>query len=79
MVKLYVRGDGVKENKTVGVALLLMSATMDPSPQNNAKKNITGTRGLTPQIIAAAQTLSDEMSEAKNMLVPLDAYLKKGE
>lgn len=76
---LYVRGDGVKENKTAGVALLLMSATMDPSPQNNAKRNITGTRGLTPQMIAEAQELSDEMSKAKSLLVPLDAYLKKGE
>ena len=74
---LYVRGDGVKEDKTLGVALLLISATMDPSPENNAKKNITATRGLTPEIIAAAQALSDEMSDAKSLLVPLDTYLKK--
>jgi|GEM_PF-620166 len=76
---LYVRGDGVKENKTAGVALLLMSATRDPSPQNNAKQNITGTRGLTPEMIAAAQALVGEMSSAKNLLVPLDQYLEKAE
>lgn len=74
---LYIRGQGVKENKTAGVALLLVSATKDPSPENNAKRNITATRGLTPEIITAAQTLSTEMSGAKDLLVPLDAYLKK--
>jgi TPR repeat protein len=74
---LYVRGQGVKENKTAGMALLLISATKDPSPENNAKRNITATRGLTPEMIAAAQALSTEMSGAKNLLVPLDAYLKK--
>lgn len=74
---LYVRGQGVKENKTAGIALLLVSATMDPSPANNAKRNITATRGLTPDMIAAAQTLSAEMSSAKNLLVPLDAYLQQ--
>ena len=61
------------------VALLLVSATVDPSPANNAKQNITGTRGLTAEMIAAAQTLSGEMSDAKNLLVPLDQYLKKKE
>ena len=76
---LYVRGDGVKENKIAGVALLLVSATVDPSPANNAKQNITGTRGLTAEMIAAAQALSGEMSDAKNLLVPLDQYLKKKE
>ena len=75
---LYVRGEGVKENKTAGVALLLVSATKDPSPQNLAKKNIASTRGLNVEMITAAQKLSGEMSEAKNLLVPLDAYLKKG-
>jgi len=75
---LYVRGQGVKENKTAGVALLLVSAMKDPSPQNHAKKNIASTRGLTAEMIAASQTLSGEMSQAKNLLVPLDAYLKKG-
>jgi TPR repeat protein len=74
---LYVRGQGVKENKTAGVALLLVSATRDPSPQNNAKKNITATRGLTAEMIAAAQTLSGEMTDAKNLLVPLDQYVKQ--
>jgi TPR repeat protein len=76
---LYVRGQGVKENKVAGVALLLVSATVDRSPENNAKKNISGTRGLTAEMIAEAQTLSGKMSCAKNVLVPLDAYLKKGE
>jgi hypothetical protein len=76
---LYVRGQGVKENKTAGVALLLMSATRDTSPQNHAKRNITGTRGLSAEMIAAAQSLSGEMSSAKNLLVPLDQYLKNVE
>ena len=74
---LYVRGQGVKENKTAGMALLLVSVAKDPSPQNHAKRNITATRGLTPEMIAAAQALSAEMGSAKNLLVPLDAYLKK--
>jgi hypothetical protein len=74
---LYVRGQGVKENKTAGMALLLLSATKDPSPQNNAKRNIAATRGLTAEMVTAAQALSTEMGSAKNLLVPLDAFLKK--
>jgi TPR repeat protein len=74
---LYIRAQGVKENKTAGVALLLVSVTKDPSPENNAKRNITATRGLTPELITAAQALSAEMSDTKNLLVPLDAFLKK--
>ena len=31
---LYVRGQGVKENKVAGVALLIWWATLDPSPEN---------------------------------------------
>jgi TPR repeat protein len=76
---LYVRGQGVKENTIAGLALLLVSATMDPSPQNHAKQNIASTRGLTTDMITAAQTLSNEMSDAENVLVPLDQYLKKTE
>jgi hypothetical protein len=74
---LYVRGQGVKANKVAGVALLLMSTTLDTSPENQAKKNITATRGLSAAMVTEAQALSDEMSKAKNMLVPLDKYLKK--
>ena len=74
---LYVRGQGVKENKVAGVALLLVSATMDASPENHARQNISATRGLTTQMIAEAQTLSGEMSSAQNLLVPLDQYLKE--
>jgi TPR repeat protein len=76
---LYVRGQGVKENKTAGVALLLVSATQDASPQNNARQNIAGTRGLNTEMIAAAQTLSGELSSAENLLVPLDQYLQTAE
>ena len=76
---LYVRGQGVKENKVAGVALLLVSATLDPSPENHAKRNITATRGLTTEMITAAQALSGELSSAKNLLVPLDQYLKESE
>ena len=72
---LYVRGDGVKVNKIAGVALLLRSFTMDNSPANHAKMNISSTKGLTPELIAAAQQLSDELGESQN-LIPLDQYLK---
>ena len=73
---LYVRGQGVKENKVVGAALLLWSATLDPSPQNHAKQNLATTRGLTTEMIVAAQELSKEFS-AKNLLVPLDQALSE--
>lgn len=76
---LYLRGQGVKENAIAGLALLLVSATMDASPQNHARQNIAATRGLTTDMIAAAQTLSTEMGSAKNVLVPLDQYLEKTE
>jgi TPR repeat protein len=76
---LYVRGDGVKENKVAGVALLLMSATLDPSPQNLAKKNITATRGLTAAMVTESRALTDELTSAKDLQVPLDQYLKKSE
>jgi len=74
---LYLRGQGVSENTIAGLALLLVSATMDPSPQNHAKQNIASTRGLTTDTIAAAQTLSTEMGNAENVLVPLDQYLEE--
>jgi hypothetical protein len=76
---LYVRGQSVKENTVAGVALLLLSATMDSSPGNNAKQNIAGIRGLTPGMIDAAKTLFTEMGNAENLLVPFDQYLKKTE
>jgi hypothetical protein len=76
---LYMRGQGVKENKVVGVALLLMSATLDSSPENHAKQNIAATRGLTSEMVVEAQTLFDELSSTKNLLVPLDHYLKESE
>jgi TPR repeat protein len=74
---LYLRGDGVKIDKVAGVALLLQSATLDSSPENCAKRNLATTRGLTAETIAAAQKLSSEMSDPKNMLVPLDQYLNR--
>ena len=76
---LYIRGDGVKENKVAGIALLLQSVAMDPSPQNNAKQNITGTAGLTADMITEARALSEKLSKAENMLDPLDEYLKHSE
>ena len=76
---LYVRGQGVKENTVAGVALLLLSATMDSSPGNNAKQNIASIRGLTPDMIDAAKSLFTEMGSAENVLVPFDQYLKKTE
>jgi TPR repeat protein len=74
---LYVRGQGVRENKVVGVALLLRSATLDPSPENHAKQNLAATRGLTAEMIAAAQALSEELGSAKNLLVTLDQALSE--
>lgn len=74
---LYIRGQGVKENKVAGLALLLVSATMDSSPQNHAKQNISTTRGLTSEMIAEAQALAQELSSANNFLTPLDNYLKE--
>jgi len=76
---LYVRGQGVRENKVAGVALLLVSATRDSSPSNNAKNNISSTRGLTAKVITAAQTLSAEMTSGKNLLVLLDRFLENAE
>jgi uncharacterized protein len=76
---LYVRGQGVKENKIAGVALLLVSATLDPSPANRAKQNLSGTRGLTTEMVAAAQALSQKFGNTNNLLVPLDEYLKGSE
>lgn len=74
---LYVRGQGVQENKVAGVALLLVSAAMDPSPQNHAKRNISSTKDLTTAMITEAQSLAQELSTAPNLLVPLDNYLKQ--
>jgi TPR repeat protein len=76
---LYVRGQGVKENKIAGVALLLVSATLDPSPENHAKQNLSSTPGLTSEMVVAARALSGEFSSAKNLLVPLDQYLMESE
>lgn len=76
---LYVRGDGVKENQVAGVALLLISATADPTPQNNAKQNIASTRGLTTEMIVEAQTLAGEWTSGQNFLEQLDQYLEKAQ
>jgi TPR repeat protein len=74
---LYVRGDGVKINRVAGMALLLQSVTLDNSSENLARNNLSSIRGLTSEIIAAAQKLAAEMSDAKNLLVPLDQYLNR--
>lgn len=74
---LYIRGQGVKENKVAGMALLLLSTKIDSSPENNAKKNITSTRGLTTSMITEAQKLAEKMDKSKNLLAPLDQYLQK--
>ncbi len=76
---LYTRALGMKENKVAGVALLLLSTTLDRSPENHARQNITATKGLSAEMIGAAQALSDELRKAKDPLMPLDAYLKKAE
>ena len=72
---LYMRGDGVRESKVAGLALLLLSATRDPSSQNHAKQNIAAARALTADIAAQAQALSSQLSSSQNLLLPLDRYL----
>lgn len=72
---LYLRGQGVKENKVAALALLLTSATMDNSPENRAKQNISLTRGVTAKIIEDSQNLALEMDKSKNVLLTLDNYL----
>ena len=37
---LYLRGDGVKENKVAGVALLLLSASRDQSPKTMPNRTL---------------------------------------
>lgn len=44
---------------------------------SNAKRNLSTTKGLTVAMIGEAQALSEKLNNAKNLLVPLDAYLKK--
>ncbi len=74
---LYLRGDGVKVDKIAGLALLLLSTTLDNSPANHAKQNISKTKGLTVEIITAAQTLSSDLKKSKDLLATLDDHLKK--
>jgi TPR repeat protein len=74
---LYMRGQGVQADKIAGLALLLLSATMDNSPQNRARQNVAMTKGLTAKMIAEAQTLMAELSDAENIFVPLDQYLAR--
>jgi TPR repeat protein len=66
---LYLRGQGVKENDVAGVALLMASATLDPSPQNHGKQNLAAARGLTAETIAAAQELLQKFSQAHSMTI----------
>jgi TPR repeat protein len=74
---LYMRGQGVKQNKVAGLALLLVSVELDNSPENRARQNISSTRGLTAEMIQAAQTLSAAMTGTNSLLVPLDQFLKE--
>jgi len=76
---LFVRGQGVKQDKIAGVALLMVSATMDSSPGNRARQNLAMTRGLTTPMIQAAQQLSAEMNKPGQLLTALDQYLEKAE
>jgi hypothetical protein len=55
----------------------MASATLDPSPQNHAKQNLAATRGLTSEMIVAAQALSQKFSQPGNLLAPLDEYLRE--
>lgn len=73
---LYLRGQGVEKDTVASLALLLSSVSMDSSSENRAKQNISMIKGLTNETINAARTLSLEMSKDKNLLLPLDRYLK---
>ena len=73
---LHLRGDGVQANKIAVLALLLDSATLDPSPENQARANIAAIKGLTAADITEAQTLSGEMGSGKSVLLPIDQYLE---
>jgi len=42
---LYVRGQGVKETRSPGVALLLVSVPEILHPKNHAKRNLAATAG----------------------------------
>jgi TPR repeat protein len=59
---LFIRGQGIKPNKVAGLALLLFSVELDSSAGNSARQNITATRGLSADMIQAAQLLAVEMS-----------------
>ncbi|MDU0355021.1 tetratricopeptide repeat protein [Paraglaciecola aquimarina] len=74
---LYLRGDGVAENKQAALALLIMSTSLDSSAENVAKRNISLIRGLTPAMVTAAQTLSNEMIDSTTPLTVLDNFLAK--
>ena len=74
---LYVRGQGVDVNLIGGVALLLLSATIDSSNGNNARQNLASIRGLSTEMIDQARGLFTEMGSAKNMLEPFDQYIKQ--
>lgn len=73
---LYLRGQGVAEDKVAGLALLIISVTMDNSPENRAKQNISLTKGVTAKIIEESQILASEMGKEPNILIPLDRFLK---
>lgn len=76
---LYIRGDGVVENKVAGLALLILSTTLDDSAQNIAKRNISMIKNLTPAVVTSAQALSSEMIDSKTPLVALDKFLESNE
>ena len=73
---LYIRADGVVENKVAGLALLILSTTLDRSPENIAKRNISMLKNITPDMVSAAQELSNEMISTQAALVALDNFLK---
>lgn len=74
---LYIRAEGVAENKTAGLALLILSTMLDRSPENIAKKNIAMVKNLSADMVTKAQALSNEMADTKKPLVVLDKFLAK--
>jgi len=72
---LYLRAQGVKEDKVAGLALLIMSVTMENSPENRAKQNISTTRGVTAEIIEKSQSLATDMGNSNDILLVLDRYV----
>lgn len=75
---MYVRGRGVEPNIVIAYALFNISANSVPSDQNKANANrALLAKAMTPKEIAAAQSLTSEISKPGNFLKALNNYAKR--